>query len=139
MATLSSILALPDQEDEDETPNLSAEYSSADLRKECRKASGEGALVQITKSTEKHLIGKTMKCKVVDGSAHGVSFIAAGYIPVGCQLDLWVDNLSSMEKYFLSGEVCWTQKAGEVPCAMGVRLQEGAATDIENWKAVHQE
>ena len=112
-------------------------YGPVDVRKEIRKGSGEGLLVQITKSSEKHLIGKMIKCKVVDGSAHGVSFLAEGYIPVGCQLDLWVDSLSSMEKYFLSGEVCWTQKAGEVPCAMGVRLQEGSATDIEPWKAVH--
>ena len=137
METLSRILAFRDQKGMDEQEDLSVEYVSVESRREFRKASDERMIVQITKSNQKHLIVKTMKCKVVDGSAHGVRFVAEGYIPVGCQLDLWVDSLSSMEKYFLSGEVCWTQKAGEVPCAMGVRLQEGSATDIENWKAVH--
>ena len=137
METFSRILAFRDKEGMDEQEKLSVEYVSVESRKEFRKASDERMIVQITKSNQKHLIGKTMKCKAVDGSAHGVRFVAEGYIPVGCQLDLWVDSLSSMEKYFLSGEVCWTQKAGEVPCAMGVRLQEGSATDIENWKAVH--
>tara|TARA_B110000503_G_scaffold134646_1_gene213966 strand:+ start:1374 stop:1787 length:414 start_codon:yes stop_codon:yes gene_type:complete len=137
METLSRILAFRDNEGMDKQENLSVEYVSVDARKEFRKASGERLFVQITKSNQKHLIGKTMKCKVVDGSAHGVRVVAEGYIPVGCQVDLWVDSLSSLEKYFLSGEVCWTKKAGEVPSVMGVSLHEGPTTDIENWKAVH--
>ncbi|MFP6802304.1 MAG: hypothetical protein VCA12_04085 [Pseudomonadales bacterium] len=50
--------------------------------------SGERLFVQITQSTEKDLMGKTMACKAVDASAHGIKFLAEDFIPVGCLLDL---------------------------------------------------
>ncbi len=64
-------------------------------------------------------------------------FLVEGLIPVGCLLDLWVDDLSRLGQYFLSGAVCRTQKAGTVSRLIGVRLQEGLATDIQRWKDVH--
>ena len=72
-----------------------------------------------------------MACKAVDASAHGIKFLADDFIPVGCLLDLWVDDKSRPGKFFLSGDVRWTHKAGKISTMVGVRLQDGLATDIE--------
>ena len=107
-----------------------------DQRLEPRELSAERLFVQITQSADRELIGKTMACKAVDASAHGLKFIADDFIPVGCSLDLWIDDKTRPGKYFLSGDVRWTQKAGRAATVVGVRLQEGLATDIESWKEI---
>ena len=134
MQKTSNIGALCNDGDSDGQQN---EPGWKDNRSEIRVVSGERLFVQITQSTEKDLMGKTMACKAVDASAHGIKFLAEDFIPVGCLLDLWVDDLSRPEKYFLSGVVRWTRKAGKVSTMIGVRLQDGLATDIERWKDVH--
>lgn len=105
-----------------------------DKREEARELSGERLFVQITAANDKALIGKTMACKAVDASAHGIKFLAEDFIPVGCLLDLWVDDEARPGKFFLSGDTRWTQKVGRVSTMVGVRLQDGLATDIESWK-----
>ena len=110
---------------------------SDDNRSEAREISGERLFVQITQASDKELIGKTMACQTVDASAHGMKLLAEGFIPVGCLLDLWVDDKSRPGKFFLSGDVRWTQKAGRASAIVGVRLQDGLATDIEGWKEAH--
>ena len=107
-----------------------------DLRSEPRELSAEKLFVQITQASDRDLIGKTMACKAVDASAHGIKFVADEFIPVGCLLDLWVDDKTRPGKYFLSGDVRWTHKVGKDSTMVGVRLQEGLATDIESWKEV---
>lgn len=106
-------------------------------RSEVRAITGERLFVQITHANDKDLVGKTMACKAIDASAHGIKFLADDFIPVGCLLDLWVDDKSRPGKFFLSGDVRWTQKAGRVSTMVGVRLQDGLATDIESWKENH--
>ncbi|MFT7219290.1 MAG: hypothetical protein ACI8Z1_000904 [Candidatus Azotimanducaceae bacterium] len=108
--------------------------SPEDNRAEARELTGERLFVQITQADDKDLIGKTMACSAIDASAHGIKFLADDFIPVGCQLDLWVDDEARPGKFFLSGESRWTQKVGRTSTMVGVRLQDGLATDIESWQ-----
>lgn len=137
MQTTSDIANLRNDWESDAYQNLPVEPGSEDNRSEIRVASRESLFVQITQSSEKNLIGKTMACKAVNASGHSIMFLAEDHIPVGCLLDLWVDALPRLGKYFLSGVVCRTQKAGKVSRLIAVRLQEGLATDIQSWKDVH--
>jgi len=137
MQTRSNIVSLHRERGSDAKQNVSAEPGSEDNRSEIREITGERLFVQITQANDKELIGKTMACKAVDASAHGIKFLADDFIPVGCLLDLWVDDKSRPGKFFLSGDVRWTHKAGKISTMVGVRLQDGLATDIETWKGVH--
>ncbi len=103
-------------------------------RSEIREITGERLFVQITQASDKDLVGKTRACKAIDASAHGIKFLADDFIPVGCLLDLWVVDNSRPGKFFLSGDARWTHKVGHVSTMVGVRLQDGLATDIESWK-----
>jgi len=108
-----------------------------DQRSEQRQTTGERLFVQITQASDKALVGKTMACRAIDASAHGIKFLADDFIPVSCLIDLWVDDKARPGKFFLSGDVRWTQKAGKASTVVGVRLKEGLATDIEGWKSSH--
>jgi hypothetical protein len=137
MLTTSNIVTLHNDFYNEVQQSPPVKRGAKDNRSEIRVASCELLFVQITQSSKRNLIGKTMACKAVNASAHSIMFLAEGIIPVGCLLDLWVDDLSRLGKYFLSGVVCRTQKAGTVSRLIGVRLQEGLATDIQSWKDVH--
>lgn len=137
MQTTSDIANLRNDWESDAYQNLPVEPGSEDNRSEIRVASRESLFVQITQSSEKNLIGKTMACQAVDTSAHGIKFLAEDSIPVGSLIDLWVDDLSRPGKYLLSADVCWSRKAGKDSRVTGVRLQEGLATDIQRWEGVH--
>ncbi|HIE88591.1 MAG TPA: PilZ domain-containing protein [Gammaproteobacteria bacterium] len=138
MQTTFNIGALRYDWETDAQQNLPVEPGWEDNRSEIRVVSREPLFVQITQSSEKKLIGKTMACKTVDASGHGIKFLAEDFIPVGSLMDLWVDDLSRLGKYLLSGDVCWSRKAGKFTKVIGVRLLEGLATDIQSWKDVHQ-
>ena len=116
-------------------PSIGADVT--EQRSEARAITGARLFVQITQANDKDLVGKTMACKAIDASAHGIKFLADDFIPVGCLLDLWVDDKSRPGKFFLSGDTRWTQKVGRVSTMVGVRLQDGLATDIESWKENH--
>ncbi len=106
-------------------------------RAEHRAISGERLFVQITQASDRDLVGVTLSCKTVDASNHGIKFLVDEFIPVGCLLDLRVDDNSRPGKFFLSGNVRWTQKVGQSSTLVGVSLQDGQATDIDHWKEVH--
>lgn len=108
-----------------------------DSRTEGRAIIGERLFVQITQASDQSLVGKTLACKAVDASGHGIKFLADDFFPVGCTVDLWVDDKSRPGKFFLSGEARWTQKAGADSTLVGIRLLEGMATDIEGWREVY--
>lgn len=108
-----------------------------DQRMEQRETTGERLFVQITQAGDKALIGKTMACRAVDASAHGITFLADDFVPVSCLVDLWIDDKARPGKFFLTGDVRWTQKAGKGSTVVGVRLNEGLATDIAGWKDAH--
>ena len=79
MQKTSNIDALCDDGDSNAQQN---EPGSEDNRSEIRVVSGERLFVQITQSTEKDLMSKTMACKAVDASAHGIKFLAKDFTPV---------------------------------------------------------
>lgn len=108
-----------------------------DNRCEGRSIAGDRLFVQITQAADKEFVGKTISCTAVDSSAHGIKFLTEEEVPPGCLMDLWVDNQARPGKFFLSGDARWTQKAGAVSTLVGVRLQEGTATDIDSWKTLH--
>lgn len=125
----SNVMKMEENQDTGSKPN--------DQRSELREPSSDRLFVQITQAADKEIIGKTMACKAVDASAQGIKFLADDFIPVGCLLDLWVDDTARPGKFFLSGDVRWTQKAGAHATMVGVRLQDGLATDIETWQESH--
>jgi len=111
--------------------------ATQEQREETREMAGEQLFVQITQAGDQNLVGKTISCRAVDASAHGIKFVTTEFIPVGCLLDLWVDDSTRPGKFFLSGDARWTQKVGSASTMVGVRLQEGLATDIDDWRESH--
>ena len=103
-------------------------------RTESREVAGERLFVQIIQAGDPDLVGKTISCQAVDASAKGIKFLTSEFVPVGCLMDLWVDDSTRPGKFFLSGDVRWTQRVGSATTLVGVRLQEGAATDIADWQ-----
>lgn len=120
-----------------DSQNTLSRNGTGNQRGEERQPCSEKLFIQITQTGDQNLVGTTLACETVDASPHGIKFVASQYIPVGSLVDLWVDDKSRPGKFFLSGDVRWTQKAGETATMIGVRLQEGLATDIENWKEVY--
>lgn len=100
MQTPSNIVSLHKERGNEARHKSPIELGPQDNRTEIRVSSGERLFVQITQSSEKDLIGKTMACKAVDASAHGIKFLVEDFIPVGCLLDLWVDDLARPGKFF---------------------------------------
>ena len=115
-----------------------AESVPSEQRTEPRVTKSDRLFVQITQTADKGMIGKTSACKVLDTSAHGFRFITSEHIPAGSLLDLWVDDSSRPGKFFLSGDVRWSRTVGTASTMVGVRLQEGLATDIADWQEMHE-
>ncbi len=137
MQTTSNVVSLQKARDTEMMGADGQPKDGSEQRAEPRVVTGERLFVQITQANDKTLVGKTMACKSIDASAHGIKFLAEDFIPVGCLLDLWVDDAARPGKFFLSGDVRWTQKAGKISTIVGVRLQDGLATDIDGWKDTH--
>lgn len=107
-----------------------------DNRRESRQISRERLFVQIVTADDQDLVGTTLSCEALDVSSSGMRIEAALPIPVGCQLDLWVDNAAGPGKFFLSSGVKWVRSVGGRFQA-GVELYEGAATDIGEWRHLY--
>jgi hypothetical protein len=137
MHSTSNIVSLNRSGNSEALDRGSPDGSEDDQRGELRKFSGERLFVQITQSNDQDLLGITLSCTTTDASSHGIKFVSDQFIPVGCLLDLWVDDNTRPGKFFLSGDVRWTQKVGHAKTIVGVRLQEGLATDIDTWREIH--
>ena len=103
-------------------------------RSEQRHPAVERLFVQIVSSDDADLIGTTLSCATLDVSAGGLRIQTTSEIPVGCQLDLWIDNSAGPGKFFLSSDVRWAIQV-ETGYQAGVELHEGAATDIAAWRS----
>jgi hypothetical protein len=110
-----------------------ARMEDHDKRREFRRESSERLFVQIVTSEDRDLIGTTISCEAVDISASGLQIRTQVPIPVGCRLDLWVDNRASPGKFFLSSDVRWVAPVVSGFLA-GVELKDSPATDIEEWQ-----
>ena len=98
-------------------------------RREIRRASSERLFAQVVQSNDNDLVGTTLSCEAIDVSANGLKIAADRTLPVGCVLDLWVDDSRKPGKFFLSSDVRWSGENG-----FGVQLHNGSATDIEAWR-----
>jgi hypothetical protein len=101
----------------------------ADNRRDIRRVSSERLFAQVVQSNDSDLVGTTLSCEATDISANRLKIVADRTLPVGCVLDLWVDDSRKPGKFFLSSDVRWS---GENE--FGVQLHNGTATDIEAWR-----
>lgn len=107
----------------------------SEQRKEYRKASDERLFIQVVECSDPDMVGTTLSCHALDVSASGLRAHVEQFIPVGCHLDLWVDNSSRPGKFFLTSDVRWIRAVDDNCYEFGVELHEGAATDIEEWRS----
>ncbi len=105
-------------------------------RREFRLQSNESLFVQVVSCANHELLGTTLSCRALDVSASGLRLVTDTPLPSGCQLDLWIDNTTGPGKFFLSSEVRWTKRNGG-GYELGVMLNDGSATDIDEWKQLY--
>ena len=79
------------------------------------------------------LAGTTFSANAADMSASGVRVRGPRALPIGTLVDLWIDIRGHAGKFFLAGEVRWTNldDSGHI---IGIELRQGAATDIAEWR-----
>jgi hypothetical protein len=135
--TSNIVVSLNKVRDLEAAKNAQSRNLDTELRSEARESSAERLFVQITQAGDKDLLGTTCACTMLNASAHGITFVTEAFVPVGSLIDLWVNDKTRPGKFFLSGDVRWTQKIDETSTIIGVRLQGGLATDIESWKEIH--
>lgn len=104
-----------------------------DQRREDRRTSNERLFIQIVECSDNDLVGTTLSCHALDISSGGLRVRTDRFVPVGCHLDLWIDNSARPGKFFLTSDVRWIMTL-ENGYEFGVQLHEGAATDIEEWR-----
>ena len=104
-------------------------------RKEFRRGSNERLFLQVVQSEDQDLVGTTISCIALNVSAGGLMVTCDQRIPEGCFIDLWIDDSARPGKFFLSSEVRWASKNEAGEFQIGVALLDGAATDIEEWRA----
>ena len=83
------------------------------------------------------LIGRTWSCRAVATEHHALEFLCGGALPSDALVDLWVDLSERPGKFFLSGFVQSSAHADDGRHRIRVLLEDGAATDIDDWVA-HQ-
>jgi len=121
--------------------NAGSNVASEEKRRFKRVASNDRLFAQIVACEKRpSLVGSTLSCSAMDVSPDGLGIRSFEYIPEGSQLDLWIDISSRPGKLFLSSDVRWiTEKSdSQHSFRLGVALHEGAATDIEEWRQIHQ-
>ncbi|MEX0941877.1 MAG: PilZ domain-containing protein, partial [Pseudomonadales bacterium] len=96
-------------------------------RRDDRRTSNDRLFIQIVSSDDPDLMGTTISCEAVDVSASGLRIATRIEIPAGCQLDVWIDDSAGPGKYFLSSDVRWSRRAGDLYQA-GLELHDGSAT-----------
>ncbi len=109
-------------------------------RQTYRRESVERLFVQIINcEADPDLVGTTVSCQAVDISAGGLKVATERLIPAGCELDIWIDIRSRPGKFFLTSDVRWSRPGNqEGVFEFGVRLHDGAATDINEWQAINK-
>jgi len=115
--------------------------TSSDKRTDPRLDTDDRLFAQIVQAGNRaDLAGVILSCVAVNMSAGGIQFRSNESIPVGAELDLWVDVSNRPGKFFLAGEVRWSRPTNEkdvngLPLYfIGVQLKAGAATDFTDWR-----
>ncbi|XOV90106.1 MAG: PilZ domain-containing protein [Pseudomonadota bacterium] len=106
-------------------------------RSEPRVALDEPVKLQIVTCRHEELVGKEILGRTKDASGSALRLKLVQPVPVGGQVDLWIEGDGDTRKFFLSGHVLWERDVQD-GFELGVMLYEGAATDIDNWRAQYQ-
>jgi len=114
------------------------EAGGADQRREYRRVSRDRLFMQVIESDNQDLVGTTISCHALDVSSNGLRMASDVNMPIGSRLDLWVDISSRPGKFFLTSEVRWVHEEALGEYHLGVKLIEGPATDINEWRSLHE-
>ncbi|HSG90815.1 MAG TPA: hypothetical protein VLA56_16480 [Pseudomonadales bacterium] len=79
------------------------------------------------------LVGRTWSCSTVDVSDHRIEFLSDEGLAGDALVDLWVDLADRPGKIFLSGSVRSSVAGADGRHKITVDLDDGAATDIDQW------
>lgn len=88
-------------------------------------------------SSRPDLVGRTWSCRAVATEQHALEFLCERPLPADALVDLWVDLSERPGKFFLSGFVQGAAHTDDGRHRIRVLLEDGAATDIDEWVA-HQ-
>jgi hypothetical protein len=110
---------------------------ASEQRRNDRKEASERIFVQVIAAQDADLVGTTISCNALDISADGIRILCPTPIPAGTKLDIWVDMASSPGKYFLTSDVRWSRTNEQGNHEIGVKLHDGATTDIQQWRQLH--
>ncbi len=132
----SKIIYLAEERERRQTARSVAQVSTDghERRRQFRRQSDERLFLQIVQSDDNDLVGTTISCHTMDASATGLKVACDQHIPVGCVIDLWVDDRTRPGKFFLSSVVRWIRASQAGHFHIGIELLEGAATDIDEWR-----
>lgn len=109
-----------------------------DRRRHLRSESRDRLFAQLVAAQDHpELVGTTLTGIADNVSVGGLQFTTDRDLPIGALLDLWVDIHSRPGKFFLTGEVRWTRDNEDGAWYVGVQLNPGTATDIEEWERYH--
>ncbi|MFT6432787.1 MAG: hypothetical protein ACJAVI_000825 [Candidatus Azotimanducaceae bacterium] len=111
-------------------------HAGREMRQETRHSSHERLFVQVVECDDQKLIGMTVSCDSVDVSVGGLRISSETHIPEGSQVDLWIDVNSGPGKFFLTSDVRWSKTTNDGNYLFGAQLRDGAATDINEWRAL---
>ncbi len=106
-------------------------------RSEPRVALDTPVKLQIVTCRHEELVGKEVTGRTVDASGSALRLKLVQPVPVGGQVDLRIEGNAESREYFLSGHVLWERDVRD-GFELGVMLYEGAATDIDDWRAQYQ-
>jgi len=136
-SVLSKIVNIGDARNHRTKSRVNMNQQSHERRIDTRKLSDERLFVQIVFSHDPDLVGTTVSCKTKDVSASGMRIECSSPIPAGCKLDIWIDVNDKPGKFFLTSDVKWSKGIDSGHCELGIALNDGATTDIAEWRAVH--
>lgn len=112
---------------------------SSDMRTFPRRQVNDRLFLQVVVCVpDARLVSLTLSGVASDMSASGIRVRCPRALPIGSLVDLWIDVEGHIGKFFLAGEVRWTDLEGEGHI-IGVELRQGAATDIAEWRAFNIE
>jgi len=99
-----------------------------DRRVHLRALRSERLLVQT-----RDVARRTLKCHTADVSPGGLQLVVSHYMAKGTILELWIKLTGAKRNHYLLATVRWCG-ADEGGFRLGVRVQDGPATDFKAWR-----
>lgn len=82
------------------------------------------------------LVGRTWSCRTATVDGQRIGFLSEQPLPADALVDLWLDLADRPGKIFLSGQVDDCREAEDTRHRIDIRLDDGAATDIDTWRSL---